>query len=41
MTNTVHVVAHIRALPSKVEEVKALLLSLIEPICAEAGCISY
>lgn len=41
MTNTIHIVVHIRALPNKVEEVKALLLSLIEPTCAEAGCISY
>jgi quinol monooxygenase YgiN len=42
MTNqTIHVVARIVALPDKVEELKALLLGLIEPTRLEAGVIKY
>ncbi|WP_442937325.1 putative quinol monooxygenase [Nostoc sp.] len=42
MTNqTIRIVAHIIALPNKVEELKAVLLELIEPIRQEAGVIEY
>ncbi|QHG17324.1 MULTISPECIES: putative quinol monooxygenase [unclassified Nostoc] len=42
MTNqTIRVVAHIIALPNKVEDVKAVLLELIEPTRQEAGAIKY
>lgn len=41
MTATVRVVARIEALPDKVEEVKSLLMQLIEPTRKEEGCISY
>lgn len=38
---TVRVVAHVVALPENVEEVKLILLSLIEPTRQESGCIQY
>ncbi|MBD2495732.1 putative quinol monooxygenase [Nostoc sp. FACHB-280] len=38
---TLRVVARLIALPDKVEELKALLLSIIEPTRQEAGVISY
>jgi len=38
---SVRVVATITALPDKAEELKAVLLGLITPTRAEAGCISY
>lgn len=38
---TIRVVAHIIALPEKVEELKAVLLAIIEPTKQEAGVISY
>ncbi|WP_375498861.1 putative quinol monooxygenase [uncultured Nostoc sp.] len=42
MTNqTIRVIAHIIALPNKVEELKAVLLELIEPTRQEAGAIKY
>lgn len=42
MTNqTIHVVAHFVALPDKVEQLKTLLLGLIEPTKLEAGAIKY
>ncbi|MEH2280162.1 MAG: putative quinol monooxygenase [Nostoc sp.] len=42
MTNqTIRIVAHIIALPNKVEELKAVLLELIEPTRQEAGVIEY
>ncbi len=37
----VRVVAHIPAKPEKVEEVKSLLRSLIEPTRQETGCLRY
>ncbi len=37
----VRVIAHIPAKREKVEEVKRLLASLIEPTRKEAGCIRY
>ena len=36
-----HVVAHLRAKPDKVEETKVALLALVEPTRAENGCILY
>jgi quinol monooxygenase YgiN len=42
MTNqTLRVVARLIALPEKVEELKALLLGLIEPTRQETGAIKY
>ncbi|MEI1375240.1 putative quinol monooxygenase [Nostoc sp. UHCC 0926] len=42
MTNqTIRVVARFIALPNKVEELKAVLLELIEPTRQEAGAIKY
>ncbi len=38
---TLRVVAHLVAFPDKVEELKSLLLSIIEPTRQEAGCIKY
>lgn len=38
---TIRVVAHVVALPNKVEDVKSILLSLIEPTRQEEGCIAY
>ncbi len=35
------VVAHIRALPEKQEELKKLLVGLVGPTRKEAGCIRY
>ena len=37
----VRVVAHVVALPEKVEQVKLILLGLIEPTRQESGCIHY
>ena len=42
MTNqTIRIVARVIALPNKVEELKAVLLELIEPSRQEAGAIEY
>ncbi|WP_414572233.1 putative quinol monooxygenase [Nostoc sp. CCY 9925] len=42
MTNqTIRVVARVIALPNKVEEIKAVLLELIEPTRQEPGAIKY
>lgn len=38
---TIRVVAHVVALPDKVEDVKSVLLSIIEPTRQEDGCIVY
>ena len=38
---TLRVVAQLVAFPNKVEELKSLLLSIIEPTRKEAGCIKY
>jgi len=38
---TLRVVARLMAFPNKVEELKYLLLSIIEPTRREAGCIKY
>ncbi|BAT51523.1 Antibiotic biosynthesis monooxygenase [Nostoc sp. NIES-3756] len=40
-TQTLRVVARIVALPDKVEELKAILLGLIEPTRQEVGVIKY
>ncbi|HIK33375.1 MAG TPA: antibiotic biosynthesis monooxygenase [Oscillatoriales cyanobacterium M59_W2019_021] len=39
--STVRVVARVVALPDKVEDLKAVLLALIEPTRQEAGCVQY
>lgn len=39
--STVRVVARVVALPDKVEELKAVLLALVEPTRQEAGCVQY
>lgn len=39
--STLRVVAHLVALPDKIEDLKTLLLSLIEPTRQEPGCIQY
>ncbi|WP_375466945.1 putative quinol monooxygenase [uncultured Nostoc sp.] len=41
MYQTIHVVARFVAIPNKVEELKAILLGLIEPTRLEAGVIKY
>lgn len=38
---TVRVIAQFVALPEKVQELKVVLLKLIEPTRQEAGCIQY
>lgn len=38
---TIRVVARVVALPDKVEEVKSVLIGLIEPTRKEDGCIVY
>ncbi|HCF26756.1 MAG TPA: antibiotic biosynthesis monooxygenase [Cyanobacteria bacterium UBA11049] len=38
---TIRVVARIVAIPEKVDEVRAILMELIEPTCQEEGCIKY
>lgn len=38
---TIRVVARVVAFPKKVDEVKSILLELIEPTCQEKGCITY
>ena len=40
-TDSVRVVARIVAQPDKVQELKALLLRLVEPTRAEEGCLRY
>jgi quinol monooxygenase YgiN len=38
---TLRVIAHIKARPGKVEEMRALLAGLIGPTRAEPGCLRY
>lgn len=38
---TIRVVARIIAMPEKVDDVRAILMELIEPTCQEEGCIKY
>lgn len=38
---TIRVVARIVAIAEKVDEVRAILMELIEPTCQEEGCIKY
>ncbi|MFB2968248.1 putative quinol monooxygenase [Aerosakkonema sp. BLCC-F183] len=40
-SQTIRVVARLVALPEKVEELKSVLLGIIEPTRKEAGCIKY
>lgn len=39
--STLRVVARLTAFPDKVEQLKSLLLSVIEPTRRESGCITY
>lgn len=41
MTETLHVVAHISARPDTVDELRTLLLGLLEPTRRESGCLRY
>lgn len=41
MNTAVRVIARLPAKADKIEELKAILLSIIEPTRKEAGCISY
>ena len=41
MADTLRVVATITAQPGKADELKTILLGLIAPTRAEAGCLSY
>ncbi|AFZ37622.1 Antibiotic biosynthesis monooxygenase [Stanieria cyanosphaera PCC 7437] len=41
MSQSVRVVARVIALPDKIEQLKAVLMELIEPTRAEVGCIQY
>ena len=41
MSNTIRVVARVVAIPENVEQVRAILISLIEPTRKEFGCIQY
>jgi quinol monooxygenase YgiN len=41
MTETLHVVAHIYARLDTVDELRTLLLGLLEPTRQESGCLSY
>jgi len=41
LTETVRVIARVTSLPDKVEELKTLLLNLVEPTRSEKGCVSY
>lgn len=38
---TLKVVAHLISRPDSINETREVLIGLIEPTCAEAGCISY
>lgn len=38
---TIRVVARLSAFPDRIDELKTLLLSLIEPTRQEAGCLQY
>lgn len=39
--NSLRVVAHIKAKPETVEDVRAMLTGLVGPTRAEEGCVSY
>jgi quinol monooxygenase YgiN len=41
LNKTVRVIARVTSLPDKVEELKSILLNLVEPTRSEKGCISY
>jgi quinol monooxygenase YgiN len=41
MTEKVRVVARVVALANKIEEVKTLVISVVEPTRKEQGCLSY
>ncbi len=39
--STIHVVAHLISKPDTIERTREVLLRLVEPTCAEEGCIKY
>jgi quinol monooxygenase YgiN len=39
--DTLRVVARVKARPDKVNELRSVLSSLVEPTCKESGCLSY
>ena len=39
--DTLRVIARIKARPDKVNELRSILSSLVEPTCKEPGCLSY
>ncbi|MBD2480652.1 putative quinol monooxygenase [Planktothrix sp. FACHB-1365] len=41
MTQPLQVIAHVVALPDKIEALKAVLLALVEPTRQESGCLQY
>ena len=41
MKTMIKVIARVVALPNKIEEVKSVLMALIEPTRQEEGCITY
>lgn len=41
LNETVRIIARITSQPDKVEELKSILLNLVEPTRSEKGCVSY
>jgi quinol monooxygenase YgiN len=41
LNEAVRVIARVTSQPDKVEELKAILLNLVEPTRSEEGCVSY
>jgi quinol monooxygenase YgiN len=39
--DTLRVIARVKAHPDKVNELRSVLSSLVEPTCKEPGCLSY
>ncbi len=39
--DTLRVIARVKARPDKVNELRSVLSSLVEPTCKEPGCLSY
>jgi quinol monooxygenase YgiN len=39
--DTLRVIARVKARPDKVNELRSILSSLVEPTCKEPGCLSY
>lgn len=41
LNETVRIIAQVTSQPDKIEELKSLLLNLVEPTRSEKGCVSY